>query len=456
MRRADVNYNLLTGEVDRRLAHPRYPLSPISEFETALQYGCSKRATEEEVGVPILRMNNLQANGWDLTDLKYVELTPEELERWRLDRGDIVFNRTNSKELVGKCEVFDRPGVWVFASYLMRLKVNRDKVRPEFVRDFLNTKAGRAQIDRESRQIIGMSNINAEEIRMLRIPLPAPALQDDLVQQLDTARRLYIRKLQEADELLSSLDGFVLKQLGIALPPHSERTTYAVRREEILNSGKLFPDYFHPDRIGAIKAIRAQFKGDRATTLGEIAEFIREQRTVKPTDEYLGLANVQPHTGERVQSTDEDGEGNCFEYQPDDVLFARLRPYLNKVLRAETGGVCSTEFHVIRIQNQKAGKNGLRPDYLAAILRSSLTLWQTRHMMTGNTHPRLANEDIVNLVVPVPPPAVQERIVDAVAHRRIEARQLRKEAGQLWEEAKAEFEVALLGSTNPTRSKGGG
>ena len=74
-----------------------------------MQYGICERATEENVGVPMLRMNNLQADGWDLTDLKYIQLGEEDLERYQLQPGDLLFNRTNSKELVGKCEVFHEP-----------------------------------------------------------------------------------------------------------------------------------------------------------------------------------------------------------------------------------------------------------------------------------------------------------------------------------------------------------
>src|SRR5689334_4689883 len=87
-RRADVNYNLLSDEVNRRLAKPRYELAPISSFEVVLQYGCSARATEEPAGYPIIRMNNLQKDGWHLDDLKYVQLTDEQFARWRLERGD--------------------------------------------------------------------------------------------------------------------------------------------------------------------------------------------------------------------------------------------------------------------------------------------------------------------------------------------------------------------------------
>src|SRR2546422_24519 len=215
IRRVDVNYNLLTDEVTHRLGHPHYPLTPLSSLELLLQYGCSKRATEEAVGYRILRMNNLQAEGWALEELKYVQLSPAEFASWRLERGDIVFNRTNSKELVGKCEVFNEEGDWVFASYLMRLRVDREKSLPEFVAAFLNTRAGRVQIDRASRQIIGMSNINAEEIRALRIPLPELPKQVELLGMLQIGRDARFGKLKAAKDFLSGLDAFVLDELGL-------------------------------------------------------------------------------------------------------------------------------------------------------------------------------------------------------------------------------------------------
>jgi len=68
-------------------------------------------------------------------------------------------------------------------------------------------------------------------------------------------------------------------------------------------------------------------------------------------------------------------------------------------------------------------------------------------MMTGNTHPRLANEDVVNLVLPIPANKVQQEIADEVSLRRKEARRLRDEAATVWEEAEQSFERELLGAT---------
>lgn len=109
--------------------------------------------------------------------------------------------------------------------------------------------------------------------------------------------------------------------------------------------------------------------------------------------------------------------------------------------RAEFDGTCSPEFHVMRMKDTAL----LHADYLAVMLRSSLILAQTRHMMTGNTHPRLTNDDVVNLVVPIPDLAVQQTIGDEVRRRRERARMLRAEAEQGWMQAKRWFEEQLLG-----------
>ena len=105
------------------------------------------------------------------------------------------------------------------------------------------------------------------------------------------------------------------------------------------------------------------------------------------------------------------------------------------------GGCCSTEFHVLRVKDGEA----LLPEYLGAILRSRLVLSQTVHMMTGNTHPRLTNDDVANLTIPIPTPDVQARVAGEIMRRREMARRLRGEAEAGWAAAKEWFEGELLG-----------
>jgi type I restriction enzyme, S subunit len=436
--RLDVNYSALGPSVEERLARARYPVVTIGEVEKRLQYGCSKRADVDPVGLPILRMSNMQPDGWDLSDLKYVELTDKERDLWMLENGDILFNRTNSKELVGKCEVFREPGEWVFASYLMRLKVNTERASPDFVSAYLSSPGGRAQIERESRQIIGMTNINAEEIRTLRIPLPDPEIQATLLEDLDAARKGRDAGLAAADLALDGLDAFILDKLGVKLaPPHND-APFAVNRASLLKGGKISPNYCNPDRRHAV----GELQKAGSDLLDNLVQFVREQRTITPDDvTYVGLANVRSNTGEYVEADDDVG-GKVAVFAKGDVLFAKLRPYLNKVWVADRAGVCSPEFHVLRLLPDGPV---VSPEYLAAALRSSPTLTQTKRMMTGNTHPRLAPEDVGELVVPTPSPATQQSIATEVDKRRAEARRLRAVARDEWAMARQAFEEALLG-----------
>ena len=428
--------------VSKRYANPNYVLTPLRRVIHTAQYGISLPATEEPIGIPMIRMNNLQNDGWDLTDLKYIELSEKEAELYRVNSGDILFTRTNSKELVGKCEVFGEEGDWVFASYLIRIVLDQTKAIPKFVSTFLSTKAGRIQIDRVSRQIIGMSNVNAEELQDLLIPLPPIEIQRSLVAEIEAARQSRKQKLAQADELLSSLDGYLLDQLGLNMPQKSDKKVFAMSLRKVRSAQRIDVDYFHPERIIAIRE-----QEDRtelhSKCLAEFVDFVRHTISDYTSASYIGMANVQRNTGELVESNDKETEGKSFAFIEDDILFARLRPYLNKVYRAERTGVCSTEFHVIRIKEEY--RNEILPDYLATILRSSLILAQTKHMMTGNTHPRLANEDVINLVVPTPELEIQERLVIEVKHRRTEVRRLRQEAETEWESAKTHFERKLLG-----------
>lgn len=415
----------------------------FGDLVLTIQYGSSALAKLEPPGVPILRMNNLQDDGWDLTDLKYIELTERQLETYKLYPGDLIFNRTNSKELVGKCGVFNETGDWVFASYLIRVRVNTKLIDSQFASDFLSTSTGRLQIDRLSRQIIGMTNINAEEIRQILIPLPALDQQRELVAVMDEARSQRKQKLAEADALLSSLDDYLLTTIGLNRPAEDDRKVFAMRVQDVRSQGRLNSDYFHPERILALRAMTSSAQTINYQKLADIVTFERNQLKT-PGANYLGLAHVQSNTGE-LTNVDDTATGSCFTFQHGDVLFARLRPYLNKVYRAEMDGCCSPEFHVLRIHDN----NLILPDYLAVILRSRLTLAQTIHMMTGNTHPRLANDDVINLVIPIPSIEIQEQISREVQRRREEARSLRSEAEAGWQEAKQWFEEQLLGTAEP-------
>ena len=132
--------------------------------------------------------------------------------------------------------------------------------------------------------------------------------------------------------------------------------------------------------------------------------------------------------------------GNCIAFKKGDILYGRLRPYLNKVWLADSDGVCSTEFHVMQPTHPEA----LRPEYLAVVMRTSLIVAQTKHMMTGNTHPRITKDDFQNLLIPLADYSVQNTIVEETLSRQAEALRLHLHAKSVWRVARERFEQQLL------------
>ncbi|MFN7318497.1 MAG: restriction endonuclease subunit S, partial [bacterium] len=109
----------------------------------------------------------------DLSDLKYVDLAPDDVVRFGLKDGDILFNRTNSKELVGKTGLWIGDREAILASYFIRLRVSEQRVRPFFVWAFMNSPYMKRVLFETARGAIGQANINSRELRAFRIPLPA-------------------------------------------------------------------------------------------------------------------------------------------------------------------------------------------------------------------------------------------------------------------------------------------
>ena len=433
-----------TGRVDprhhalREALNSPYPLAQLGALVRAEPgYGLSTRAATRVSGDEP-RYIRITDFGEDGVEPGHTFVTAEEVESgYDLEVGDILFARTGS---VGRTYIHeDTSEPAIFAGYCIRFQFDADRALPRFVYWWTKTAAYNRWVEAIRRPSV-QSNINKEEFKSCLIPLPPLELQEELVAAMDAARGERREKLAAADGLLEGLNDLVLGELGIEQPAVDGRRVYAVRLGDTAQQDQLNADYYHPERIAAVRALIGMSGTLPSATLSEVADFKRQ--LLKTSGEnYLGLAQIQSHTGELNNATDK-ASGNCYAYQEDDVLFARLRPYLNKVYRAEVSGSCSTEFHVLRVKDRET----LSPEYLAAVLRSRLVLAQTVHMMAGNTHPRLTDQDVANLRVPVPDIKTQETIANKIIRRRDEARRLRSESEAGWQKAKSWFEVELLGA----------
>lgn len=149
-------------------------VATLGEVLASADYGSSSKASDADVGLPMIRMGNVDYSGnVDLTDLKFVNLPPADADRFGLKDGDILFNRTNSKELVGKTGLWIGDRQAILASYFIRLRVSEQMARPFFVWAFMNTPHMKRVLFETARGAIGQANINSRELRAFRIPHPA-------------------------------------------------------------------------------------------------------------------------------------------------------------------------------------------------------------------------------------------------------------------------------------------
>lgn len=183
-----------------------WPIHRISELLESVKYGSSAKASLEG-DVPILRMNNLTySGGMDMADLKYIAADQAE-EKYLVKPGDILFNRTNSKELVGKTAVYVGPTPMAYAGYLVRGRVLAGHV-PEYISAFLNSRCGKAILRNMCKSIVGMANINAKEFGSIELPVPPSHLQvrfQKNVQAIRDQRRTLQQHAIQLDTLFASL-----------------------------------------------------------------------------------------------------------------------------------------------------------------------------------------------------------------------------------------------------------
>ena len=169
----------------------------IKEFATDVRYGTSKPAIEGG-RYPYLRMNNLTYDGrLDLSDLKYIDIPDNELEKCIVKYGDILFNRTNSIDLVGKTCLFEFNAPMVIAGYIIRIRLN-DRVTPLYLTTYMNLEFMKKQLRNMAKGAVNQANINAQEMQSIIVPVPPLDLQNqfaDFVNQVNKSKFTNYRSL---------------------------------------------------------------------------------------------------------------------------------------------------------------------------------------------------------------------------------------------------------------------
>lgn len=175
------------------------------------QYGLSLRG-ESAGDYPILRMNNLVEGHIDTSDLQYVTPADTIVRQFQLAHGDILFNRTNSYELVGKTALFDRPGQFLFASYLIRVIPLPDVLLSGFLNAYFNSGRTQQRLRTLASRGVSQSNISASKLQGFLIPLPSLTEQREIADIL-AACDTHIAALEREVTLHGELFRALLEEL---------------------------------------------------------------------------------------------------------------------------------------------------------------------------------------------------------------------------------------------------
>lgn len=182
-----------------------FKLGAIRDLTREVKYGTSQPAQENGT-YPYLRMNNITYGGdWDFSSIKYINASDFDYLKYGLEYGDLIFNRTNSKDLVGKTAVYRSYDRVIIAGYLIRVRVN-NIAHPDYISAYLNSKHGKLTLQNMCKNIVGQANINAQELQDIKILIPPFHLQETFAKKIELINQLKAQtNAEKSEELFQSL-----------------------------------------------------------------------------------------------------------------------------------------------------------------------------------------------------------------------------------------------------------
>lgn len=431
----------------RRTAEFHYPMARLSELLSALpEYGAGEAGIERtDRNQPrYIRITDINDDGELSSELG---ATAETIEaRYFLEDGDLLFARSGAT--VGKCYLHETDKIdypCFYAGYMMRFRFN-DTVLPKYVFAFAQTSYYRDWVAAIQRSA-GQPNINAQEYCSLQIPVPPLDVQRLIVAELDVAYEAKRKADEKATQLLASIDDIVLSELGISkLPPQDtslKARMFVVSSKQMVDSTLAPKHYFSKLDFSASRYPCIRFSDIIDIDPLERSHESREHCPFVPMENvsavYGAIEQIETVVGEQM-----DGYS---VFRNGDVIWAKITPCMEngKSAVVETDDAeslyGSTEFMVFRPRPNK-----ITSRYLHSLLRLKWLRDVAAHHFSGSAgHQRVTAGFFKNLLIPVPPCKIQEKLVAKVNAIYEEAKRLKSAAAEALASAKSSMGAKILG-----------
>lgn len=403
------------------------------------QYGISISMNEYGKGFPIFRMNELE-NCFALHPEKYADISNKEFSIFELKQKDILFNRTNSFDYVGRTGLYLNEGGDVFASYLIRLVPDDAVILPEYLTVYLNTKFGIGQIKRRAMRSINQANVSASEIKKVLIYRASLEFQKEISDMLNKS---FIKK-NLANQIYSQAQEILKKELGLDQLVLEKPKSYETSFSEVVSGGRIDSDYF-----------QVQFKQQanhlnmiQSKPLRELVYFQKGIEVGSPAYTESGklfvrVSNVKK-TGVVTGSSDKyisETLFNCLEsYQPKigDILLTKDGTVgVCYVVDEPVDGIISGGIMKLSKKNES-----IPSEYLALVINSPICQFQIDRDCSGALIVHWKPKDIAALKIPILAEDKMAELSDLVNQSKI----AKKESEQLLDQAKIMVEELIEGA----------
>lgn len=209
-RKAAILHKAFTGELTAEwrkvngIGCDSWDIKSVDSICHSLKYGTSKKS-EATGPVVVIRMGNLQQGEIDWTDLAFTT-DEDDIEKYRLEPNDVLFNRTNSAALVGKTSIYRGEYPAIYAGYLIKLDYDHNVIAGDYLNYAMNTQDAKEYCNTVKTDGVNQSNINAKKIGAYRLPVPSLEEQEKLVEILKKLLEKERQAKEAAEQVIDQID----------------------------------------------------------------------------------------------------------------------------------------------------------------------------------------------------------------------------------------------------------
>ncbi|CAD7775032.1 Type I restriction modification DNA specificity domain protein [Candidatus Methanoperedenaceae archaeon GB37] len=279
----------------KHLSKTKFTIAKLKDICTKITDGTHFTPRYVKEGVPFISVKDVRENKISFDNIKYISKDEHKklIKRCKPESGDILLTKVGT---VGIATVIPQnaPEFSIFVSVAL-LKIDKTKANPYYVSTYLNSKYTKVQIERVLKGI-GVPDFHLENIAEIKIPLPPLSIQNKIVQLMDNAYQIKKQKETEAQQLLDSINDYVLSELGIKLPELKDQMTFVVYANDV--KGKRIDAYYYQPKFEEVEKAIEEGKFE-VKSLKEITKLLINGLDFREfVDEgvmYLRVSNIRPN-----------------------------------------------------------------------------------------------------------------------------------------------------------------